>query len=201
LIHALTPETQDEIDGALHARGRLSPLYTAFIIKWMAFNRAYNELENTASGDWAKVASFAERHQDRWPELVPLATELVSLECIGSENVPDSCLVAPHKKVKAATIYLREKLGLAANVLPNHCTFAGCTRDEKRRICNAVDFNPWQKGELVALLCLVYQVRCNLMHGEKRLVNNSDCFQTDRDKQLVLLSRQILDQVLHWLIL
>jgi hypothetical protein len=195
----VSQETQLEIDSALHSRGRLPQGYIAFMVKWMAFNRAYNELEDK-SGDWKKVAAVAENHKERWLELIDLATELVSIECIGSEPIRGSDLVAPKPIVKAATLFLRENLGLVANVDTTNCAFSGCERDEKRRICNLVAINqPWNQSELTALLRLVYQVRCNLMHGEKRIRNN-DQYQTNRDRELIRISSQILDHVLRWLL-
>lgn len=191
----LSPETLLEIKQASHHGGHLPPGYAEFLVKWMAFNRAYNESE-TVKGDWKKVASFAEKHQDRWDEVAELAKRLLSIECIGSEYVEDSSLVAPNQSVKSATIFLREKLGLVSETQPTACSFAGCIRKEKQRICNQVNFQPWTSGEVAALLRLVYQVRCNLMHGEKRLYG--DNFQTNRDRVLIALSSQILDRVLNW---
>jgi hypothetical protein len=164
----------------------------------MAFNRAYNELE-TVRGDWKKVESFAERHKGHWPKLRGLAAELASLECIGSEPVEDSDLVAPPGAVKVATHFLREHLGLTADIDMHHCVFASCQRDEKRRICDRVNYQPWTGSELSALLRLVYQVLCNLMHGEKRLMNNDE-FQTNRDRELIRISSQILDHTLQLVI-
>lgn len=195
---AISPETLSEIESALRSRGHLPRGYTEFIVKWMAFNRAYNETE-TARQDWEKVSSFAEKNQAHWTELTDLATQLVSIECIGSERVEDSDLVAPNKHVKSATHFLRKQLGIDTEIAPTHCVFAGCERAEKRMICDQVEPYAWEKGELVALLRLVYQVRCNLIHGEKRLMNNNE-FQTNRDRQLIRISSEILDHVLNWLI-
>ena len=46
-----------------------------------------------------------------------------------------------------------------------------------------------------ALLRLVYQVRCNLIHGDKRFMARG--FQGDRDHELVRLSYKILKIILR----
>jgi len=45
------------------------------------------------------------------------------------------------------------------------------------------------------LLRLVYQVRCNLVHGDKRLMASG--FQRERDHRLVELSYEILKIILR----
>jgi len=48
--------------------------------------------------------------------------------------------------------------------------------------------------EVAALLRLVYQVRCNLVHGKKRI--GQEDTQSNRDKDLIHLSTTILDRVI-----
>jgi hypothetical protein len=185
----ISPETRQEVERAKNGDIHIPRGYVSFIVKWMAFNRAYNELESI-KGEWNKISSLAERYKDCWPEIIDLAAELVSIECIGSEPVSDSPLVAPKPIVKSATHFLRQQIGLSQDIDANHCNFPGCERNKKRRICNNVEVKePWSESELAAVLRLVYQVRCNLMHGEKRLMND-DKFQTNRDRELVRILKQ-----------
>jgi hypothetical protein len=63
------------------------------LVKWLAFNRPYNDLGYKGK-DHEKVLAFAEEHQNVWDEVSGWATHLVFLECIGGERVPTLCLPA-----------------------------------------------------------------------------------------------------------
>ncbi|MFQ5343220.1 MAG: hypothetical protein ACE5F6_16900, partial [Anaerolineae bacterium] len=171
------------------------PVYETFLVMWLAFNRAYNDLEE--GRDYEKVLAVGQRLQQRWDEVSGLASLLVSLECIGGEPVGDSRLLQPNEWVKGATLYLREQLDLQSAIDPQTCEFGAC-RPEKRRLCDRVEPKAWDKGEMAALLRLVYQVRCNLIHGDKRLADQD--VQTNRDQQLICISRETLDRVLGFLL-
>lgn len=174
--------------------------YFAFLRKWMAFNRVYSEL-TTPKEDSKKVIAIADSLQNHWSEIVDLAQLIVSMECIGSKNIENQ-LLQPEEWPKSATLYLREYFKLTLGVDPTRCRFAAC-RLEKKGLCDTVQFknaslNAWHRHEMAALLMLVYQVRCNLVHGDKRLA--AEDAQTARDLDLIRVSSQILDRVLEWLI-
>lgn len=183
----LTQETRQEIIAVLGQEFRLPPQYQTFFAKWMVFNHAYNDLRLASNTDREKVLEYAEGQEDMWADLAKLAQKLVSLECIGSERVARNKLLRPHRYVKSATFYLREQLGL------DKCPLAVC-RPNKQTLCAAVPEEPWTRGKVAALLRLVYQVRCNLVHGDKMLIDQGQ--QTDRDHNLVLISEDILNIVL-----
>jgi hypothetical protein len=189
----IADDTRLEIEAILRRDFWLPEEYQAFLVKWLAFNRAYNDLDLGVSRDSEKVLAVGKELQRHWNEMSELATQLVSLECIGGKRVKDSNLLKPDKWVKSATLYLREQLGLLPHADPFVCQFAAC-RPEKQRLCNGVTPEPWDKGEMAALLRLVYQVRCNLVHGDKRLYSQSP--QTGRDLELITVSTVILDRVL-----
>jgi len=193
----IAKDTRREIEAVLDEGFRLSTSYQSFLIKWMAFNRAYNDLDLGVNGDREKVLAVGKRLQDHWGEVSDLARQLVSLECIGSERVEGSDLLKPTKWMKSATLYLRERLNLVSPADPRACEFAAC-RAKKRELCNEGS-DPWHEQEMAALLRLVYQVRCNLVHGDKRLAGQD--IQTNRDGQLVQISTQIVDRVLELLLL
>jgi hypothetical protein len=184
---SISENTKQEIEAVLNPEFYVSPLYQTFLAKWMAFNRAYNDLELDSNKDVCKVLEYAETQEDIWPAVSVLAHNLVSLECIGGMRVPDRNLLQPKSYVKGATLYLREQLGLGG------CPIAEC-RPEKQNLCADVQEEPWTEGKVGALLRLVYQVRCNLVHGDKMLIARNR--QTDRDQRLVDLSTEILDIVL-----
>lgn len=140
--------------------------------------------------------------QSHWQEVEPFAKELISLECVGGDKVPPFPILAPQSEVKSATLYLREKLGLHPAPNPLRCSFHAC-RAEKKQVCDPVACNrakidEWRGREMAALFRIVYQVRCNLVHGEKQL--SREGFQASRDRKLVQVPDEIMDQVLEWLI-
>jgi hypothetical protein len=186
----ITEETGREVEAVLRPGFSVSTLYQAFLAKWMAFNRAYNDLELDSNKDVCKVLEYAETQEDMWTAVSVLAHNLVSLECIGGTRVPESNLLQPNSYVKGATLYLREQLGLTK------CPLDNC-RPEKQNLCEDLEGETWNKGKLAALLRLVYQVRCNLVHGDKMLIGNR---QTNRDQDLVRISTGILDIVLESLL-
>lgn len=191
----IAEDTRREIEAVLREDFQLHPVYETFLVMWLAFNRAYNDLEE--GRDYEKVLAVGQRLQQRWDEVSGLASLLVSLECIGGKRVEDSGLLQPNEWVKGATLYLREQLDLQSAIDPQTCEFGAC-RPEKRRLCDRVEPKAWDKGEMAALLRLVYQVRCNLIHGDKRLADQD--VQTNRDQQLICISRETLDRVLGFLL-
>jgi len=193
----LREDTMREIEAVLDGGFRLRSAYQSFLVKWIAFNRAYNDLEQGTRGDREKVFAVGQKLQDHWGEVSDMARQLVSMECIGSERVEGSDLLKPTKWVKSATLYLRERLSLMSPADPRACELAAC-RATKRELCSE-GFDPWPEQEMAALLRLVYQVRCNLVHGDKRLFDQD--IQTNRDDQLVQVSTQIVDRVLGLLLL
>lgn len=184
---ALTQETRQEIAAVLGQQFHLAPQYQTFLVKWMAFNRAYNELGLASNTDRGKVLEYANGQEDMWDALSDFARNLVSLECIGSERVAGNELLQPHRYVKSATFYLREQLGL------DKCPLKVC-RQNKRTLCASVPEVPRTEGKVAALLRLVYQVRCNLVHGDKMLMGGNP--QTNRDHDLVRISENVLDIIL-----
>ena len=174
--------------------------YFSFIRKWVAFNRAYSEVKEDKA-EWQRVRAIANDLQAHWLEVAPLARQLASMECIGSKATRNR-LLKPDKWGKSAMLYLREFFKLAQGDDLANCQFGAC-RPEKKQLCDAVQFdrvtlNDWREHEMAALLHLVYQVRCNLFHGDKRLAAGDA--QTRRDSDLIQVSSQILDCVLEWLI-
>ncbi len=192
----ISPDTQNEIRVILRRGVHFPQHYSSFLLKWLAYNRTYNETE-TVNGDRNKAIALAEKFNHHWNDVEDLASELVSLECIGGERVPGMELLKPINWVKSATHYLREQLGLDTHIDPVNCQFVGCVRSEKQDLCNQVSFQLWNKNSMAALMRLVYQVRCSLVHGEKRLGRPD--FQTNRDWELVRISDEIMTHFLTWI--
>jgi hypothetical protein len=199
----LSPDTQLELRAAreyAHLGLEQQEEYFSFLRKWMAFNRAYSELKSDRE-EWKRVRAVAEDLQPHWSAVSHLAQQVAAMECIGSRK-GQGRLLEPDEWGKSAMLYLREYFHLVGVVNVAHCQFGAC-RAEKKRLCDSVSFThaslaTWRGHEMAALLQLVYQVRCNLVHGGKRLAAND--LQTARDLDLIHLSSLILDRVLEWLI-
>jgi len=61
-------------------------------------------------------------------------------------------------------------------------------------MCHAVGIEAWTHSEMAAVMRILYQVRCNLFHGVKRLD-----VQTNKDQELLSVSSDILNEVFGWL--
>ena len=184
----ITEETKDEIRVVLSADFRLPRVYQTFVVEWLAFNRAYNEIFPDLKKESKRVLAVGDELDKHWDEFSDLASGLTSLECIGGRGRDGQDLLIPDKWVKSATLYLRDHS--MVEVAEDVCT--GC---RKKEACRDVDCGEWGRSPMAALLRLVYQVRCNLIHGDKRLVGQG--FQTDRDEVLVRTSTEILRRVLQ----
>lgn len=192
MIH-LSPETQEEV--ALYIGGGepiIPPDYMQLAMTWSTLNRVYNENRSERS-ETQQVISFGDQIDEIWYVVAPLAKKLVSLECIGGEKDPNG-IYRPKREVKSATIFLREYFHLVDFVDVNHCEFIAC-RLEIRNACDSVAAESWNHSRMGALLRVVYQVRCNLVHGDKRLLARG--YQGDRDRELVRLSYDILKRILR----
>lgn len=189
----LSAETQEELTLFANDHEPAMPWeYMRFAFAWMTFNRIYNE-NNSDRNEASRVISVGDKLEEIWDKVSDLARQLVSLECIGGERDP-SGILKPKPEVKSATIYLREYFHIDDGIDSNDCHFHAC-RPEKRAVCNPVASDPWGHSRMGALLRLVYQVRCNLVHGDKRLMASG--FQRERDHRLVELSYEILKIILR----
>lgn len=189
----LSAETQEELTLFANDHEPAMPWeYMRFAFAWMTFNRIYNE-NNSDRNEASRVISVGDKLEEIWDKVSDLARQLVSLECIGGERDP-SGILKPKPEVKSATIYLREYFHIDDGIDSNDCHFHAC-RPEKRAVCNPVAAGPWSRSKMGALLRLVYQVRCNLVHGDKRLMARG--FQGERDHRLVELSYEILKIILR----
>lgn len=189
----ISPETQEEVALNIGAEGPIIPPdYTRFAVTWSTLNRVYNE-NRSERFETQQVVSFGDQIDELWEAVAPIAKELVSLECIGGEKDP-SGILKPKPEVKSATLFLREVFRIDDGIDIHNCHFHAC-RPEKRAVCNPVASDPWKRSKMGALLRLVYQVRCNLVHGDKRLMARG--FQSERDQELVRLSYEILKIILR----
>jgi hypothetical protein len=190
----LTEQTRKELT-AIRDGIDLPNEYTQFMVHWIAFNRAFNELRRDGE-ETARVLGLGDDLANRWHEIIPQTRRLVQLECIGVDVMPHETLLRPSRVVKAATIYLRQQLRIKPGY-PECIQNPRFCRASKTSMCQAVGIEPWTRSEMAAVMRIIYQLRCNLFHGDKRL-GFSDV-QTNQDLELVAISNEILNVVFGWL--
>lgn len=163
--------------------------FTDFFLRWVLFNAYCNKYK---TGDKQGVVEFAKEHSaDLWKiKLVQdIATKLANAECVGNgaNDAP------PHMEVKYSHELLQQTFGVDHQMI--------CQREcraDKRAACLAVvspNFSP-PVTPSIALYRIIYQVRCNLFHGDKV---DLDAFQMERDEFLVSCGTELMDVTLRYI--
>lgn len=203
----ISEETREQLESILR-REVVDPSFDEFTRKWEIFNRVYNDLLAAKLGkkgnDRKKVETIAETppFPNFWQDqrLQQSTRQLVELECVGSDPLPHEGLLQPTKEIKSATLYLRDYFGIPINL--TSCDHHYC-RPEKKNICNPIiisgnELNQWQNKEFKALLMIVYQIRCNIIHGDKRfLPHYREYNQYRRDVNLGRISNDIMNEIIR----
>jgi hypothetical protein len=172
-------------------------VYKAFFIQWMLFNSYYSKYK---AGDKKGVIKFGREHGDPiWESgsLTGVAREIAKVECVGDGKGK----TLPHLEVISATVFLRTLLGIEqvddtgapdeqARICLQVC------REVKRRKCLNLRFAKWADNPASALLRIVYQIRCNLFHGDKLEYDGPEA---QRNMLLVNCGRGVLDEVLKYI--
>jgi hypothetical protein len=159
--------------------------FKEFFLKWTLLNLYYNEVSGKKH-EADRVLEFGRKHESLFNKLKNEAVELVVMECVGrgpSTEPPDSW-------VKTATLQLREKLGINANACDT-------CRSDKRQKCQNVKTVKYEFGCMEALIRILYQVRCNLFHGDK---TEREEFQMGRNQLLVQIGDRITAVILNSLV-
>ena len=174
----------DEVKDAIThwMMGKYPNEFKEFFVRWMLLNLYYNETSKQ-NREVDRVLEFGKKHEILFNQLKDEASKLVCTECVGRGlgNEP------PDKWVKTATLQLRKKLGIDANVCDT-------CRSEKRQECQNVETVEYEFGCMEALMRVLYQVRCNLFHGDK---TNREEFQMERNQSLVRTGNRIIAIVLN----
>jgi hypothetical protein len=154
----------------------------------MLFNAYCNKYR---AGDKQGVIEFAKEHgSNLWknPPVPGVATKLANAECVGNgaNEAP------PHPEVKYSHELLQQTLGIDHQaVCQNVC------RTNKRTACLSINSRHFSAPVTpsMALYRIIYQVRCNLFHGDKVEL---DALQMDRDEFLVSCGTDLMEVTLGY---
>lgn len=174
---------EETIRSWLKSRG-YPPEFQHFFFQWTLLNLYYNELSKE-NKEVDRVVEFGREYEKSFSFVKHDAFVLIKTECVGKgkgDAPPDSW-------VKTASLQLRKALSMDSNSV---C--AGC-RKEKRRECEKIEVEQYSFGKMEALMRILYQIRCNLFHGDKTEYKNGA--QAKRNKFLVNIGNEILEKVLY----
>lgn len=168
----------------LNNRQSYPATYNEFFIQWMLFNSYYSKYK---VGDKKGVMKFGKEHGDTMWEngsLTDVARQISEFECVGEGRGENP----PQLEVKSATVFLRTLFSIEHDRICSEVC-----REVKRRECSNLRFGSWTGNPASALLLIVYQVRCNLFHGDK-----IESTPNERERNLFLVKSgiQVLDEVL-----
>ena len=151
--------------------------YIDFFTKWSLINPLYNACSNNYS-EACRVIDFGEKNESiLWNDTIEEYThDLVSFECVG-DGKNDA---VPKDYVKTATLHLRSELYIND----------GCSNC--RKACNPSEVSNFDFNKLDATMRILYQIRCNLFHGDK---SELDGDQGERNKKLVEIGDKILENI------
>ncbi len=155
--------------------------YHDFFLHWSLINPLYNACSRNKK-EVCRVIDFGKKIGNLWDDNIKcLSRELVALECVGKGRNS----AQPNKYVRLATLYLRKEFQLNSNI---------CSNCKKKDHCERDGNNNFHKMD--AIMRILYQIRCNLFHGDKPELIES---QGVRNKELVRIGNEILTHILHQL--
>ena len=155
--------------------------YYDFFLQWSLINPLYNACSRNKK-EVCRVIDFGKKFGNLWNDNIEsLSKKLVALECVGVGRNG----AQPNKYVRLATLYLRKEFQLNSNI---------CSNCKKKDYCER-DGN-YNFHKLDAIMRILYQIRCNLFHGDKPELIES---QGERDKKLVRIGNEILTNILQQL--
>jgi hypothetical protein len=158
----------------------------SFFKMWVIINACYNEwytVGDERRNEWRRVLHFGRDFNGAFRNLpIEHIKKFVIPECIGEGKLSEP----PSKYVREASQTLKEKLGLRYE-----CELC---RPEKKSRCANDNIISYPFVEFEALMKILYQVRCNLFHGDKL---ESDEYQEERNKDLIKSGNIVLRDILN----
>lgn len=188
MIHKEIVNAKKTIQNWINVSYNPPEIYKRFFIQWALVNLFYSANFPEKNKEWDKLLNFGRNFsflfnsvKDRQEVQV-----LIKEECVGRGILTSK----PSKYVKKATLMLREIYGLSEGCI--NC------REPKKQLCQNIPDVPNNFIPFEALIIIIYQIRCNLFHGEKLDIFED---QNSRDKKLVEASSSILDSILRLIII
>ena len=166
---------------------KFPPEFEIFFKRWALLNSFYNIYSDAyfpkLRGDCKKVLNFGREFSSIFIKIEEDKIKvLIEPECVG-KGKNDSI---PGEYVKGATNQLRFELSLS-----NGCE--NC-RPEKITMCENLPYVTYLFDPFEALMRIIYQIRCNLFHGDKLVFEGK---QFERNIRLIKASNLILATVLN----
>ncbi len=170
-------------------RPRIVPRnYKKFFLQWILLNLYYNAKYPELKKEYKRILKLGKCDKNLFDKLMNKRNHIIKLiknECVGN----GSSISVPSSYIKTASMQLREKLEIVD----------GCEncRGEKKSKCEGIELTDYIYEPFEAVLIIIYQVRCNLFHGNKLILDGD---QFERDKMLIKSSNSILKTVLEQII-
>lgn len=181
LNHDEGEEALEVINHYINNKKAYPDYYYDFFLQWSLINPLYNACSRYEK-EVCRVIDFGKKIENLWNvNIESLSKKLVALECVGvGKNGAQ-----PNKYVRLATLYLRKEFQLNSNI---------CSNCKKKEYCKPDGINNFRK--LDAIMRILYQIRCNLFHGDKPELMES---QGERNKKLLRIGNDILTNILQQL--
>lgn len=170
---------RDWIDG----RNIYPPSYFQFFFHWTLLNLCYNASSDKRE-EVQRVLEFGRSHERLWnEEIAGLTRELVSTECVGDGKGE----ALPSDHILAATRQLRQRLSIEHELICSKCR-----KKDRCRKSSPINYN---FSNLEGVVRILYQIRCNLFHGDKTEIG--DRVQRKRNDLLIDVGNNILEDLLR----
>jgi len=175
-------KASEVVDNWLKSRGYPQD-FLRFFFQWTLLNLYYNAFSQSDE-EMKKVLEFGREYDNAFNSVKEEVANLVRTECVGDGKYE----APPNSWVKTASLLLRKRLGI------NQQSICSVCREHKRRMCDNVNLESYNFGNMEALMRILYQIRCNLFHGDKTEYRDGE--EAERNKMLVSLGNQVLEIVL-----
>ena len=154
--------------------------YKTLFFRWSLINPLYNACSEERS-EVKRILDFGKKYNYLWNKKIEQKTKkLIVEECVGKGRDLEL-----DKNVLSATGYLRNELKIETNI----CDI--CRK--KKDICNSNEIKSSEFEKLDAIMRIIYQIRCNLFHGDKNEFYGS---KGERNKRYVRIANEILLEIL-----
>jgi len=157
--------------------------FSRFFTLWTLLNLYYNQ-SSQKDHELDRVLDFGRQNEKLFPFLKELTARMIVTECVGNGKE----IQPPNSFVKTATLHLRGVLGIDTKPICENC------RQAKRQHCEKIACETYVYGNMEAVARILYQIRCNLFHGDK--TEYLDGFQAQRNRFLVKIGSEIVKQIL-----